>query len=230
MTSDGFPVSYPIRTFVLRSGHITESQKRDYEELSKVWCIPVDGNDREWARIFGNENPLVIEIGFGMGTATAAIAEANPDINYLGLEVYRSGIGSLLGNIERRGLKNIRIIEHDALEVIAAMIADGSVRGFHLFFPDPWPKTRHHKRRLVQRPHTDLLASKLVDKGGYLYFVTDWEPYAHFAREQLDATPNLVNQYGGFAPKQSWRPETKFARKGRANSRDIFEFVYKRSN
>jgi tRNA (guanine-N7-)-methyltransferase len=213
-----------VKTFVLRSGHITDSQKRDYAELSKFWCIPFDGKTLNYPEVFGNTNPLVIEIGFGMGTATAAIAEANPGINYLGVEVYRNGIGSLLGNIERRGLKNIRIIEYDALEVIAAMISDGSVQGFHLFFPDPWPKTKHHKRRLIQRPYTDLLASKLSDKGGYLYFVTDWEPYAHFAREQLDATPNLVNQYDDFAPKQSWRPETKFERK--ANSRAIFELVY----
>jgi tRNA (guanine-N7-)-methyltransferase len=217
-----------VRTFVLRSGHITESQKRDYSEFSKFWCIPFDGKTLNYSEVFGNANPLVIEIGFGMGTATAAIAEANPDTNYLGIEVYRNGIGSLLGNIERKGLKNIRIVERDALEVIAAMIADGSVQGFHLFFPDPWPKTKHHKRRLAQHPHTDLLAAKLT-VGGYLYFVTDWEPYAHFAREQLDTTPNLVNQYDGFAPKQSWRPETKFERKGKANSRAIFELVYKTS-
>ncbi|MDR3283734.1 MAG: tRNA (guanosine(46)-N7)-methyltransferase TrmB [Treponema sp.] len=206
---------------------MTEAQARNYEELSQFWCVPFTGQMLNFATLFGNENPLVIEIGFGMGQATSAIAAANPGVNYLGIEVYRNGIGRLLGDIRQMGLTNLRIIEHDALEVLAAMIPDGAVEGFHLFFSDPWPKKKHHKRRLVQRPRTHLFSSKLRDQG-YLSFVTDWEPYALFAREELDATAGLVNQYESFAPPQTWRPETKFEKKGRAGSRAIFELLYRK--
>jgi tRNA (guanine-N7-)-methyltransferase len=216
-----------IKTYVMRGGRITVSQQRDYNELSPLWCVPFSDRFFDSASIFGNTNPLIIEIGFGMGTATVAVAEANPECNYLGIEVYRNGVGKLLGEIKRRELQNLRIVEHDALEVISTMIADGSVRGFHIFFPDPWPKKKHHKRRLVQRPHTDLLASKLANNG-YLYFVTDWEPYAHFAHDMLDTTPGIKNKYDGFAPRQEWRPETKFERKGKENERVIWELLYEK--
>ena len=163
-----------------------------------------------------------------MGKATAIIAENNPDINYLGIEVHKPGIGKLLGEIRARNLKNIRIIDHDAMEVLADQILDGSVSAFHIFFADPWPKKRHHKRRLVQRPRTNLLASKLI-KGGYLYFVTDWLPYAEFALEELSLTDGLKNRFDGFAPHQEWRPETRFEQKGVDANRVISEIIFGRT-
>ena len=160
-----------------------------------------------------------------MGKATAIIAQNNPDINYLGLEVHKPGIGKLLGEIREKGLKNLRIIEHDALEVLENMIEDESVSAFHIFFPDPWQKKRHFKRRLIQRPRTDLITSK-IQKGGYFYFVTDWLPYAEFGIEQLNQTPGLKNKYEGYAPRQEWRPETRFEQKGLDANRVINEMMF----
>ena len=162
-----------------------------------------------------------------MGDATAQIAAANPDINYLGIEVHRPGVGKLLGEIKRRDLKNLFIIEHDALEVLEYMIGDNSINGFHIFFPDPWPKKRHHKRRLVQRPRTNLMAQKLTP-GGYLYFVTDIIEYAEFALEELTATEMLKNKYDGFAEPQEWRTQTKFERKGLQADRVITELYFEK--
>lgn len=216
-----------IKTFVLRAGRMTPTQQKDYQELSGRWCIPYTDACLNYTQIFSNTNPVTVEIGFGMGRATAIIAAENPGKNYLGLEVHRPGVGKLLGEIRRRNLKNIYIVEHDALEVLERMIPDGSVSGFHIFFPDPWPKKKHHKRRLVQRPHTDLITKKLVAEG-YLYMATDWEPYAEFALEQLEQTPGLKNKFQGFAPRQEWRPETRFEEKGLDKNHVIRELFFLR--
>ncbi len=224
---EGF-IRREIHTFVMRSGHMTEAEKRDYANLSSVWCIKYSEQKLDFEQIFGNKNPVVIEIGFGMGKATAIIAAENPDINYIGIEVHKPGIGKLLGEIRSRELKNLRIIEHDAMDVLLNMIDDSSVSAFHIFFADPWPKKRHHKRRLVQRPRTTLIASKLK-KDGYFYFVTDWLPYAEFALEELNATKGLCNKYDGFAPHQSWRPETRFEQKGLDANRVISELFFIRN-
>lgn len=217
-----------IKTFVLRASRMTDAQKRDYETLSAKWCIPFDKKHLNFADIFGNSNPVVVEIGFGMGAATAIIAEQNPNINYLGLEVHTPGVGRLLGNIRDKNLQNLFIVEHDALEVLEYMIPDNSVAGFHVFFPDPWPKKKHHKRRLMQRPRTNLLTQKLYE-GGYVYMATDWEPYAEFALEELSLTSNLKNKYDGYAPHQEWRPETKFEHKGLAAERKICELFFEKT-
>ncbi len=197
----------------------------DYEELSKIWCIPFEMKKLNYAEIFGNTNPVTVEIGFGMGTATALIAEANPDMNYIGIEVHTPGVGKLLGEIRSRNLKNLYIIQFDALDVLEQMITDGSVAAFHVFFPDPWPKKKHHKRRLVKRPNTELFARKLSE-GGYFYMVTDWKEYAEFALEELKETAGLENKYSLFAEHQSWRPETKFEAKGIAAEREITELMF----
>jgi tRNA (guanine-N7-)-methyltransferase len=162
-----------------------------------------------------------------MGIATAMIAEANPGVNYLGLEVHRPGIGKLLWEIDRRGLTNIRIIEHDAVEALTQMIAPESVSGFHIFFPDPWPKKRHHKRRLITRPFPSLLSSLLVP-AGYLYMVTDWADYGDWAMTELSNTVGLVNAYTGFAPPQPWRPQTKFEQKGLNKQHEVRELYFKK--
>ena len=181
-----------VKTYVMRIGRMTAAQERQYNELSPAWCIPFENKKLNFVDIFGNTNPIILEIGFGMGDATAALAQANPDINYLGVEVHKPGVGKLLGEIKKRDLKNLYIIEYDALDVLEYMIGDNSLNGIHIFFPDPWPKKRHHKRRLVQRPKTDLFTQKLAP-GGYLYFVTDIIEYAEFALEELNATEHLKN-------------------------------------
>ena len=216
-----------IKTFVLRTGRMTEGQKRNYEAFYQKWCIPYTESLIGFKTLFQNDNPVIIEIGFGMGTATAQIAEDNPDKNYLGIEVFKAGVGKLLGEIEEKKLNNLRIIEHDAIEVLENMINDESVDGFHIFFPDPWQKKRNHKRRLVRRPRTDLLSKKLK-KGGYIYMVTDWENYAEDAFEQLSETPNLKSKYEKFAPSQSWRPTTKFEKKGLKKEHVINELIFEK--
>ena len=222
------PIRREIKTFVLRASRMTDSQKRDYETLSTRWCIPFEKKPLNFADIFNNSNPVVVEIGFGMGAATAIIAEQNPNINYLGLEVHTPGVGRLLGNIRDKNLQNLLIVEHDAMEVLEYMIPDNSVSGFHVFFPDPWPKKKHHKRRLMQRPRTNLLSKKLYE-GGYIYMATDWEPYAEFALEELSLTENLKNKYDGYAPHQDWRPETKFEHKGLLAERKICELFFEKT-
>ncbi|QQO08208.1 tRNA (guanosine(46)-N7)-methyltransferase TrmB [Breznakiella homolactica] len=218
----------PVKSYVLRAGRMSDAQRRSYDTLSPRYCIPAPSQGGlDIQGIFGNGNPLCVEIGFGMGVATAQIAADNPGINYLGIEVHRPGIGRLLWEIEQRNLGNIRILEYDAAEVLAGVIEDGSVTGFHVFFPDPWPKKRHHKRRLIKRPFTELLGKKL-SPGGYVYMVTDWEDYARWALTELEATPNLENSYEGFAPHQEWRPETKFERKGIDKNHAVWELMFRR--
>ena len=227
--TDSLPPNYKreVKTYVLRIGRMTAAQERAYNELSPSLCIPFEEKKLNFVDIFGNTNPIVIEIGFGMGDATIALAIANPNINYIGIEVHRPGVGRVLSEIKRLDLKNLYVIEHDALEVLEHMVGDNSVNGFHIFFPDPWPKKRHHKRRMLQRPRTNLMAQKLAP-GGYLYFVTDWLEYAEFALEELNQTEHLKNKYDGFAEPQPWRAQTKFERKGIAADRVITEILFEK--
>jgi tRNA (guanine-N7-)-methyltransferase len=206
---------------------MSAAQRRSYETLGARYILPYEKKPLAGEAAFGNDRSLTVEIGFGMGIATAMIAEANPEKNYLGLEVHTPGVGRLLWEIEKRGLTNVRIVEHDAVEVLEDMIADASVAAFHIFFPDPWPKKRHHKRRLVKRPFTDLLAAKLAD-GGYLYMATDWAEYGDWALAELAATGGLKNAYADFAPRQEWRPQTKFERKGEAKHHEVRELYFSR--
>ena len=215
-----------IRSFVIRAGRMSCAQKRSYETLFPLYALDAaEAGPVESGELFGNNGETVIEIGFGMGTATAVIAEQNPGINYLGIEVHRPGIGRLLWEIEKRCLKNIRIIEGDAALILEKKIKDNSVSAFHIFFPDPWPKKRHHKRRLVTRPFTDLLAAKLLD-GGYIYMASDWDDYGAWALRELSATPGLANKYSGFAEPQSWRPKTGFEKKGILKNHGIRELFF----
>jgi tRNA (guanine-N7-)-methyltransferase len=214
-----------IKSFVLRSGRTTEAQKRSLEKFSPFFCIPFSESLPDFTRIFGNSNPLTVEIGFGTGIATARIAAANPEINYLGIEVFRAGIGRLLMEIESRNLQNVRIVEHDAVEVLSNMIPPSSVAAFHIFFPDPWPKKRHQKRRLIKRPFTGLVAEKLKARG-YIYMVSDWEDYALQALAELSAVPGLRNNFEGFAPAQVWRPRTKFEEKGLQKGHGVRELYF----
>ena len=222
--------SRSVRSFVIRCGRMSAAQKRSYESL-----FPIYGTGRnertflETNELFGNSNPLVVEIGFGMGKATSLIAAQNPQINYLGIEVHKNGIGRLLWEIEKNNLKNIRIAEGDAVEFLENRIKDNSVSAFHIFFPDPWPKKRHHKRRLIKRPFTDLLEGKLL-KGAYIYMVSDWAEYGEWALREFTATPGLTNKYSAFAERQSWRPETEFERKGVQKNHETYELFFIKSH
>lgn len=216
-----------IKTYVLRSGRMTARQERDYNELKSHYTIPYGKTKMNFADLFSNTNPVVIEIGFGMGLATAEIARQNPELNFIGIEVHKPGVGRLLGEIRRLELRNLLIIEHDALEVIEDMVMDESVKGFNIFFPDPWQKKRHFKRRLVKRPNTDLFSQKLAPEG-YIYMVSDWQPYAESALSELGETEGMVNKYEGFAPHQKWRVQTKFEKRGIEENREIFELFFEK--
>ena len=197
-----------IRSFVLRQGRVSVAQLRFHEAGMPRFGIPYRPTALDLNAAFGRNAPKMLEIGCGMGETTAAIAQANPGTDYLAIEVHGPGVGSLLKKIESLGLENLRVIRHDAVEVLEQMIPDGTLTGLHLFFPDPWPKKRHHKRRLVQPPFAALVARKLAP-GGYLHAATDWPDYAEQMAGVFSAEPALVK-----ADQSKARPITKFERRG----------------
>lgn len=219
-----------IRSYVLRSGRMTAMQKDALALLYSRYGVSWEpGRMLDSRVLFDRQVPFVVEIGFGMGLATASIAEALPDTGFLGLEVHAPGVGKLLSEIDRRNIMNLRVCRHDAVEVIDAMLAPGSADGFHVFFPDPWPKKRHHKRRLMNAAFIRLLASRLKP-GGYLYFVSDWEEYADATLGLLSAEPALANAHEGWAAREPWRPITKFEQRALADGRPIRELKFIRRN
>ena len=217
----------PIRTFVLRQARMTNLQHDAYKRLMPQYGI--DSRTHSWQESgFSTDSPLVLEIGFGMGHATAAIGKANPHIQYLGIEVHSPGVGALLARIEEGALGNIRIIQHDAIEVLKEFIPPGVLSGVHLFFPDPWPKKKHHKRRMYQPWFLDLVYRSLKD-GGYVYSVTDWEDYGEQMLEVANEHPGFTNPHGGYSPPISWRPKTAFEHKGLKKDHQIREiFIIKK--
>ena len=198
-----------IRSFVLRQGRTTPSQQRALDELLPRYGIDYAERPLDFREAFGRRAPVVLEIGSGMGETTAAIAFAHPETDYLAAEVHGPGVGSLLKKIKELGLTNLRIVRHDAVEVLQAMISDGSLAGIHLFFPDPWPKKRHHKRRLVQPPFASLVACKLAP-GGYFHAATDWPEYA----SQMDEVFSSISLFIKDLEERKDRPTTKFERRG----------------
>ena len=197
-----------IRSYVLRQGRTTPSQQRALDDLLPRFGIPFSGAFLDMNELFGRTAPVILEIGSGMGETTAEIAHANPQTDYIAIEVHGPGVGSLLKKIDALELKNSRIIRHDAVEVLEKMIEDGALAGLHLFFPDPWPKKRHHKRRLLQPPFAALAARKLAP-GGYFHAATDWPEYAEQMDAVLSSEPMLEQATGAKA-----RPVTKFERRG----------------
>ncbi len=181
----------------------------------------------DFGQLFGRTAETVLEIGFGMGETTAAIAAAHPEVNYLGIEVHTPGVGSLLKLIEQLGLRNLRVIQHDAVEVLHGMIAPASLDGAHVFFPDPWPKKRHHKRRLVQTDFVALLASRLKP-GARLHLATDWQEYAEQMLAVLSAEAGLENTAEGFAPRPDYRPQTKFETRGLKLGHGVRDIVFRK--
>lgn len=216
-----------IRSFVLRQGRLTIAQQRAVETLLPEFGIAYAPERLDLEMVFGRAVPKILEIGFGMGAATAEIARNHPENDYLGIEVHTPGVGNLLRLIEEQGLSNLRVIQHDAVEVLRDMMADAALDGVHIFFPDPWPKKRHHKRRLLQAEFVRLLCAKLKP-GGYLHFATDWEEYAQWTLEVLNAEPLLKNTVSGYAPKPEYRPETKFERRGLNLGHGVWDIVFQR--
>ncbi|MDN5842221.1 MAG: tRNA (guanosine(46)-N7)-methyltransferase TrmB [Alcaligenaceae bacterium] len=216
-----------IRSFVHRRAHITPSQQEAIERLLPLWSIVYQTAPLDAAAAFGREAPLILEIGFGMGETTQQIAQARPDDNFLGVEVFNAGVGALLKRIDENSLSNIRIVQHDAVEVVRDMITPASLAGVHIYFPDPWPKKRHHKRRLVQPPFIELLASRLAP-GGYLHCATDWEPYAIQMLEVLQAQSLLRNTCEAYAPRPDYRPLTKFEGRGLRLGHSVHDLIFKR--
>ena len=217
-----------IRSFVVRAGRIGPGQARALATLAPRFVLPFAHAPVDFARVFGRVAPLAVEIGFGMGSATAAIAAAMPQIDFVGIEVHPPGVGALLQHIDAAKLENVRIVQHDAVEVLESMIAPASLARVHVFFPDPWHKKRHHKRRLVQPPFVRLLASRLAP-GATLHCATDWLPYAEQMLAVLSAEPSLVNAAGdGFAPRPPSRPLTKFEQRGLDRGHGVRDLVFTR--
>ena len=218
-----------IRSFGTRRGHLTDRQRESVEQLSEIYCLPYQDALIDAAHVFGNDKPLVMEIGCGMGETTTAIAAENAGQNYFGVEVYPAGVGSLLSRIKDNALKNVRVIAHDAVEVLENMIAPKSLMGVHVFFPDPWHKKRHHKRRLIQPPLVELLVSRL-QAGGYVHCATDWEPYAQQMLDVLSANPDLKNEAGPgqWLARPDWRPTTKFETRGLRLNHQVRDLRFKK--
>ncbi|MDG4824245.1 tRNA (guanosine(46)-N7)-methyltransferase TrmB [Asanoa sp. WMMD1127] len=204
---------------------------RHHDALSRLWPsfgVPVSAAPLDAAALFGRTAPLVVEIGSGMGDATAAMAAADPDRDYLAVEVHVPGIASLLSHIEARGLTNVRIARGDALDLVRQMLPPDRLDAIHVFFPDPWPKLKHHKRRIIQPAHVALLRSRLAPGTGVLHCATDWAPYADSMLSTLSADPELVNTTDGYAPRPAHRAVTHFERRAARQGRDVFDLVFRR--
>lgn len=226
---DGAPHHRPVRSFVLRAGRLTEGQQRALDELWPLYGLEASESEIDPVSLFGNDRPLIMEIGFGNGEATWQMAINEPDRNFLGVEVHKPGVGHLLLKIEEQGISNLRIAREDAVELLRKRIPDGALSGVRIYFPDPWPKKRHHKRRIVQRPFIDLLARKMK-AGGILHLATDWKPYAEHMLELLNASAAFENQSpdGGTCPRPGWRPETKYEKRGERLGHGVYDLVYRR--
>jgi tRNA (guanine-N7-)-methyltransferase len=216
-----------IRSFVTRAGRVSTGQRRALDELGPRYVVPYTPHEPDWDTVFGRRAPRVLEIGFGMGASTAEIAAMRPGDDFLGVEVHEPGIGALLKLIGEQNLTNIRIIQHDAVEVLEQMIAPASLDGVHVFFPDPWHKARHHKRRLIQPKFVELLVSRMKP-GGYLHCATDWQNYAEQMLEVLNAEPALENTAADYAPRPDYRPVTKFERRGLRLGHGVWDLVFRR--
>lgn len=219
----------PIRSYVLRQGRVSNAQQRAYDTLLPEFGIPFAHELLDLDRVFGRSAPKILEIGFGMGETTAGIAAAHRENDYLGIEVHTPGVGSLLKQIHERGLTNVRIVQHDAVEVLTHMIAPRTFDGAHIFFPDPWPKKRHHKRRLIQPAFVALLVERMKP-GAYLHVATDWQEYAEQALAVLAAEPRLRNTAAGYAARPDYRPLTKFENRGLKLGHAVWDIVFRQSN
>jgi tRNA (guanine-N7-)-methyltransferase len=226
-----------VRSFVKRKGHFSDSRKEALDQQWPIYGLEYDATKvLDLTSVFRRTAPVVLEIGFGMGITTAEIAAANPDIDYLGVEVYSAGVASLMKLIGEQQLTNVRAMQHDVFEVVRDMLPNDCLTGIHIFFPDPWPKARHNKRRLIQPEFVQMLRPKLKDNG-YIHCATDWQAYAEHMSEVLLAAPGFVNtsenstgRATGFAPRPSSRPLTKFENRGLNLGHGVWDLIFKRTD
>ncbi len=219
-----------VKSFVLRAGRMTEGQQKAMETQWPVMGLEPDSGMLDLAQVFGREAPVVLEIGFGMGDSLIEMAKAQPENNYIGIEVHRPGVGRLLSNAEKEGLSNIRVFCHDAIEVLANCIPDGSLSTLQLFFPDPWHKKKHHKRRIVQ-PEFAATIRKKLKVGGVFHMATDWENYAEHMMEVMSTAPGYRNVAGEgqYSPQPEWRPVTKFQKRGERLGHGVWDLMFERT-
>jgi tRNA (guanine-N7-)-methyltransferase len=220
-----------IKSYVMRSGRVTEGQRRAFQTLGPQFLLPYTGQPLSWSEIFGRDgHPKILEIGFGMGETTAHIAQARPTDDFLAIEVHEPGVGALLKRIGEQGITNLRLMRHDAVEVIDHMIPDGYLDGVHIYFPDPWHKKRHHKRRLIQPPFVKKISAK-IKSGGYIHLATDWQEYAEQMMAVLCEEASLQNTgslEGGYAPRPDYRPITKFENRGLRLGHGVWDLIFKK--
>ena len=217
----------PIRSYVLRQGRFSAAQQHAVASLMPRYGLGYAPAPLAFAQAFGREAPVVAEVGFGMGETTATIARENPGIDYLAIEVHGPGVGSLLKRLDAEAIANVRVVQHDAVEVMRDMVPEGSLAAIHVFFPDPWPKKRHHKRRLLQPAFVGLAATRLAP-GGIMHVATDWQEYAQQVLEAMRGSPLLENTARDFAPRPAWRPQTKFERRGAALGHGVWDIIFRR--
>jgi len=229
--SNRAPDKRRVRSFVLRAGRLTEGQKRALNELWPVYGLAESEGPLDLAALFGNDHPVILEIGFGNGDATWQMAAAHPAENYLAVEVHRPGVGHLLLKLEEHGITNVRIACEDAVELLRRAIPAAALAGVRIYFPDPWPKKRHHKRRIIQAPFIRLLAEKMRP-GGILHMATDWEPYAKHMLEVMHNSPGFDNLSPDKGPltRPEWRPETKYEKRGERLGHRVFDLVFSRNS
>jgi tRNA (guanine-N7-)-methyltransferase len=226
-TPEGAPHPRTIRSFVRRAGRTTTGQARAFEQWGPRFVLPYQESRLDLRAAFGRDAPVILEIGFGMGDATARIATLMPEKNFLCCEVHEPGVGALLKRIGEQRLENIRIVQHDAVEVLDRMLDENSLAGVHIFFPDPWHKLRHNKRRLIQPAFVAKLVPRL-QAGGYLHCATDWQPYAQQMLEVLGAEPQLENTAADYAPRPGYRPLTKFENRGLKLGHGVWDLVFRK--
>lgn len=219
-----------VRSFVLRQGRFTDAQQRAFDALWPRFGLDYAGTRRDFDATFGRPAPRILEIGFGNGEALREAARKDPGRDYIGIEVHAPGVGRLLNALETDGTDNVRLYHHDAVEVLEHEIADGSLAGIRIYFPDPWHKKRHHKRRLVNPDFAALLVRKLAP-GGQLHLATDWANYAEHMWDVLDATPGIANTAGprGHVPRPEWRPQTHFETRGQRLGHGVWDLLYTRT-
>jgi len=221
------PIQRRIRSFVMRAGRMTEGQQRGWDEGFSQWGLTLEQGPVDWHHVFGREARRVLEIGFGMGDSLVTMAAAQPDVDFIGVEVHKPGVGRLLSQVRQQGLTNVRVFAEDAVEVFERCIPESSLDGLQIFFPDPWHKKRHHKRRLIQ-PDFVAMASRRLAPGGLFHLATDWEPYAEHMLEVMADESSLVNTAPsrGFSERPEWRPETKFERRGARLGHGVWDLLY----
>lgn len=220
-----------IKSYVLRAGRVSNRQRQGLDLWLQNYELTVSGTPWDLTKEFARTADTVIEIGFGMGASLLTMAKNNPEQNYIGVEVHLAGVGSLAADLHEHQISNVRIVVHDAVEVLRTQFLDNSLSGIQIFFPDPWHKKRHHKRRLIQKEFIQLLAQKLKP-GGFIHCATDWQDYAEYMLEILSTEPSLQNTQddGGFSPRPLSRPLTKFEQRGQRLGHGVWDLIFTKRN